>query len=285
MPPRVQDDPEAIEPLVQFIEETPSAELIDRTLEKFRAGVPLEAVQTAAARAVARCSYDLSDLCADENVSRKEPIHHLEFCDHLRVHENLYASRSETQEQPGDHFYREFCERMHAQILSGIIYEEKERGEIRKERMLTLLLSLLLLISAIRTSSRAYSLRRISLSRMRSKLAWLLETLGLSHIGSGLAAILRIRSPSRSRSLNCPVVEPSGRTDPNEDAAMGNRFRTNPLFASEPIEIIRVEILEPQPFWTWLKAVIRRVLEPALVAAFLAAVFEAVIHLATSGPH
>ena len=31
--------PETIEPLVQFIEQTPPAEILDRTLDKLRAGV------------------------------------------------------------------------------------------------------------------------------------------------------------------------------------------------------------------------------------------------------
>src|SRR5215469_15731914 len=53
MPQRVQY-PDAIEPLVQFIEDTPPAEILDRTLEKLRAGVPTETMLTASALAVTR---------------------------------------------------------------------------------------------------------------------------------------------------------------------------------------------------------------------------------------
>jgi hypothetical protein len=55
VPNRVQY-PEAIEPLVQFIEETPRAEIVDRTLEKLRAGVPIQTMMTASALAVVRSS-------------------------------------------------------------------------------------------------------------------------------------------------------------------------------------------------------------------------------------
>ena len=55
MPNRVQY-PEAIEPLVQFIEETPRSEIIDRTLEKLRAGVSIQTMMTASALAVVRSS-------------------------------------------------------------------------------------------------------------------------------------------------------------------------------------------------------------------------------------
>ena len=48
--------PDAIEPLVQFIEETPPAEILDRTLEKLRAGVPTQTMLTASALAVTRSS-------------------------------------------------------------------------------------------------------------------------------------------------------------------------------------------------------------------------------------
>lgn len=53
MPSRIQfsDD---IEPLVQFIEDTPPAEILDRTLEKLRAGVPIQTVLTASVLAVTR---------------------------------------------------------------------------------------------------------------------------------------------------------------------------------------------------------------------------------------
>jgi hypothetical protein len=55
MPNRIQF-PEAIEPLVQFIEETPAADIVDQTLEKLRAGVPVQTMLTASALAVARSS-------------------------------------------------------------------------------------------------------------------------------------------------------------------------------------------------------------------------------------
>ncbi len=48
--------PDAIEPLVQFIEETPPAEILDRTLEKLRAGVSTQTMLTASALAVTRSS-------------------------------------------------------------------------------------------------------------------------------------------------------------------------------------------------------------------------------------
>jgi len=47
-----------IEPLVQFIEETPRSEILDRTLEKLRAGVPIKTMLTASVLAVTR-SADL----------------------------------------------------------------------------------------------------------------------------------------------------------------------------------------------------------------------------------
>ncbi|HVC54827.1 MAG TPA: hypothetical protein VND95_02675 [Stellaceae bacterium] len=43
-----------IEPLVQFIEDTPPGEILDRTLEKLRAGVPTQTMLTASALAVTR---------------------------------------------------------------------------------------------------------------------------------------------------------------------------------------------------------------------------------------
>src|SRR5438105_539714 len=48
MPQRVQYSAE-IEPLVQFIEETAPADILDRTLEKLRARVPIPTMQTAPA--------------------------------------------------------------------------------------------------------------------------------------------------------------------------------------------------------------------------------------------
>ena len=53
MPQRVQY-PEAIEPLVQFIEETSPEDILDRTLEKLREGVPTQTMLTASALAVTR---------------------------------------------------------------------------------------------------------------------------------------------------------------------------------------------------------------------------------------
>src|SRR6266545_6373198 len=48
--------PEEIEPLVQFIEETDPSEIIDQTLAKLRAGVPIKTMLTASALAVTRSS-------------------------------------------------------------------------------------------------------------------------------------------------------------------------------------------------------------------------------------
>ena len=53
MPQRIQY-PDAIEPLVQFIEETPPGEILDRALEKLRAGVSPQTMLTASALAVTR---------------------------------------------------------------------------------------------------------------------------------------------------------------------------------------------------------------------------------------
>jgi hypothetical protein len=55
MPNRVQFA-ESIEPLVQFIEDTPPDQILDRTMEKLRAGVPTQMMLTASALAVARSS-------------------------------------------------------------------------------------------------------------------------------------------------------------------------------------------------------------------------------------
>src|SRR6516165_7094006 len=52
--PRRVEYPAAIEPLVQFIEDTPPAEILDRTLEKLRAGVPTGTMLNASALAVIR---------------------------------------------------------------------------------------------------------------------------------------------------------------------------------------------------------------------------------------
>src|SRR5271165_7665068 len=56
--PRRVEYPAAIEPLVQFIEDTPPAEILDRTLDKLHAGIPIETMLTASALAVIR-STDL----------------------------------------------------------------------------------------------------------------------------------------------------------------------------------------------------------------------------------
>src|ERR1043166_3210953 len=53
MPQRVQYSAD-IEPLVQFIEDTPPSEILDRALEKLRAGVPTQTMLTASALAVTR---------------------------------------------------------------------------------------------------------------------------------------------------------------------------------------------------------------------------------------
>src|SRR6266700_3349353 len=53
MPSRIQFAAE-IEPLVQFIEDTPPAEILDRTLEKLRAGLPTQTMLMASALAVTR---------------------------------------------------------------------------------------------------------------------------------------------------------------------------------------------------------------------------------------
>jgi hypothetical protein len=48
--------PDQIEPLVQFIEETDPSEIVDQTLAKLRAGVPIKTMLTASALAVTRSS-------------------------------------------------------------------------------------------------------------------------------------------------------------------------------------------------------------------------------------
>src|SRR4051812_50225601 len=53
VPQRVQY-PADIEPLVQFIEETPPGEILDRALEKLRAGVSIPTMLMASALAVTR---------------------------------------------------------------------------------------------------------------------------------------------------------------------------------------------------------------------------------------
>jgi hypothetical protein len=53
MPKRIEYSGD-IEPLVQFIEDTPPGEIVDRTLEKLRAGMPIPTMLTASALAVTR---------------------------------------------------------------------------------------------------------------------------------------------------------------------------------------------------------------------------------------
>ena len=53
MPQRVQY-PDSIEPLVQFIEDTPPEEILDRALDKLRDGVSIQTMLTASALAVTR---------------------------------------------------------------------------------------------------------------------------------------------------------------------------------------------------------------------------------------
>jgi hypothetical protein len=55
LPQRVRY-PDHIEPLVQFIEDTPPSEILDRTLDKLRSGVPTSAMLEASALAVTRSS-------------------------------------------------------------------------------------------------------------------------------------------------------------------------------------------------------------------------------------
>src|SRR6185312_11066376 len=58
MPKQPVQYADAIEPLVQFIEDTPPNEIVDRTLEKLRDGVSTQDMLTASALAVTR-SADL----------------------------------------------------------------------------------------------------------------------------------------------------------------------------------------------------------------------------------
>ena len=52
--PRRVEYPATIEPLVRFIEDTPPGEILDRTLDKLRAGIPIPTMLTASALAVTR---------------------------------------------------------------------------------------------------------------------------------------------------------------------------------------------------------------------------------------
>ncbi len=86
MPHRVRYA-DSIEPLVSFIEETPPAEIVDRTLEKLRAGVTTRTMLTASALAVARSSdlppghhggplHPLAGLYAVLRISERLPEEH-----------------------------------------------------------------------------------------------------------------------------------------------------------------------------------------------------------------
>jgi hypothetical protein len=55
LPQRVRY-PDSIEPLVQFIEDTPPSDILDRTLDKLRSGTPTETILTASVLAVVRSS-------------------------------------------------------------------------------------------------------------------------------------------------------------------------------------------------------------------------------------
>ena len=52
--PQYRTYPESIEPLVQFIEDTSPVDILDATLEKLRAGTPIQEMLTASALAVTR---------------------------------------------------------------------------------------------------------------------------------------------------------------------------------------------------------------------------------------
>src|SRR3954454_18582501 len=69
LPQRVRY-PESIEPLVQFIEDTPPSEILDRTLEELRSGVPTEVMLEASARVVPRSS----DLPPGHNACLLHPL-------------------------------------------------------------------------------------------------------------------------------------------------------------------------------------------------------------------
>src|SRR5579864_1129963 len=80
-PQRVQYS-DAIEPLVQFIEDTPPAEIIDRTLEKLRGGVSTRTMLTASALAVVRSS----DLPPGHHGGPLHPLAGLHAITHLANH-------------------------------------------------------------------------------------------------------------------------------------------------------------------------------------------------------
>ena len=74
--------PESIEPLVQFIEQTPPAEILDRTLEKLRAGISTQTMLTASALAVVRSS----DLPPGHHGGPLHPLAGLHAITHLSNH-------------------------------------------------------------------------------------------------------------------------------------------------------------------------------------------------------
>src|SRR5947208_6607668 len=71
--------PETIEPLVQFIEETSPDDILDRTLEKLRAGVPTQTMLTASALAVTRST----DMPAGHHGGPLHPLAGLYALSHL----------------------------------------------------------------------------------------------------------------------------------------------------------------------------------------------------------
>ena len=64
-----------IEPLVQFIEETAPSEILDHTLTKLRAGVPIKTMLTASTLAVIRSSRSEERRVGKECRSRWSPYH------------------------------------------------------------------------------------------------------------------------------------------------------------------------------------------------------------------
>src|SRR5438874_13293735 len=71
--------PDVIEPLVQFIEETSPDEIVDRTLEKLRAGVSTQTMLTASALAVTRST----DMPAGHHGGPLHPLAGLYALSHL----------------------------------------------------------------------------------------------------------------------------------------------------------------------------------------------------------
>jgi hypothetical protein len=74
--------PESIEPLVQFIEQTPPAQIVDRTLEKLRAGIDPRTMLMASALAVVRSS----DLPPGHHGGPLHPLAGLHAISHLSGH-------------------------------------------------------------------------------------------------------------------------------------------------------------------------------------------------------